>query len=96
MRRRDFHLFLIAATAAGLQVVHSQQRSRRIAVVTVSALDEPETQARFAALRQGLQQYGWTDKGNLLVDYRAAADSTEKLRQDVNELASLAPECIVR
>jgi putative ABC transport system substrate-binding protein len=95
MRRRDFHLLLVGATAAGLQVAHSQQQLRRIAIITVSASDEPVTQARLAALKQGLQQYGWTDTGNVAVDYRAAAGSPEKLRQHVNELASLAPDVIV-
>jgi len=95
MRRRDFNFLLVGATAAGVQVAHSQQQMRRFAVTTVSALGEPATQTRFAALKQGLQQFGWTDTGNLLIDYRAAGNSAERLRQHVNELASLNPEVIV-
>ena len=71
------------------------ERMRRIAVLTVSAVGEPATQARFAALTQALQQLGWTDRDNLLIDYRAAAGSVEILRQHVTELASLRPEVIV-
>ena len=94
MRRRDFHLLLLGATVSGMHVAHAQQL-RRIAVITVSALGEPATQARFAALTQGLQQFGWTDTRNLLIDYRTTAGSAETLRQHVNELASLKPEVIV-
>src|SRR4029079_3534380 len=95
MRRRDFHLFLIGATAMGSVATHSQERIRRVAVLTVSAVGEPATQARFAALKQALQQLGWIDRDNLLIDYRAASGSADVLRQHVNELASLRPEVIV-
>jgi ABC-type uncharacterized transport system substrate-binding protein len=95
MRRRDFHLFLIGATAMASVATHSQERIRRVAVLTVSAVGEPATQARFAALKQALQQLGWIDRDNLVIDYRAAAGSADVLRQHVNELASLRPEVIV-
>jgi len=95
MRRRDFHLFLLSGVASGSLMAHSRERMRRIAVLTVSASGEPATQARFGALNQALQQLGWIDKDNLLIDYRAAAGSPEVLRQHVHELASVRPEVIV-
>ena len=76
--------------------VTSQQQSRRIAVVTVSAVGESGnaspfccTEARTSTTRMD------PTTGNLLIDYRAAAGSAEKLRQDIKELVSLAPEAIV-
>ena len=95
--RREFMTLVGVAAAAWPLAARAQQgeRVRRIAVLTVSAVVEPATQARFAALTQALQQLGWTDRDNLLIDYRAAAGSVEILRQHVTELASLRPEVIV-
>ena len=97
MRRREFLGALGSAAAVWPLAARAQQgeRVRRIAVLTVSAVGESATQARFAALTQALQQLGWTDRDNLLIDYRAAAGSVEILRQHVTELASLRPEVIV-
>lgn len=95
MRRRDFHLFLFSFSAMGSLVARSQERLRRVAVLTVSAPGEPATQARFSALKEQLQQLGWIDGRTLLIDFRPSAGNAEKLRQDVNELASLAPDVVI-
>ena len=95
MKRREFIAGLSGAAVWPFAARAQSERMRRIAVLTVSAVGEPATQARFAALTQALQQLGWTDRDNLLIDYRAAAGSVEILRQHVTELASLRPEVIV-
>ena len=41
--------------------------------------DDAEGQARIAAFLQGLQQLGWTDGGNVRVDYRLAAGFVQSL-----------------
>ena len=43
------------------------------------AADDAEGQARIAAFLQGLQQLGWTDGGNVRVDYRLAAGFVQSL-----------------
>jgi len=95
VKRREFIAGLSGAAAISFAARAQSERMRRIAVLTVSAVGEPATQARFAALTQALQQLGWIDRDNLLIDYRAAAGSVEILRQHVTELASLRPEIIV-
>jgi hypothetical protein len=61
--------------------VHAQQgeRARRIGVLMNLAVDDAEGQARIAAFLQGLQQLGWTDGGNVRVDYRLAAGFVQSL-----------------
>jgi putative ABC transport system substrate-binding protein len=56
--------------------------------------DDPEGQARIAALLQGLQQLGWTAGSNLQVEYRWAAGSADDLRKYAAELVALAPDVI--
>ena len=46
---------------------------RRVGVLMNLAADDPEGQARIAAFLQGLQQLGWTDGGNVRIDYRWGA-----------------------
>jgi putative ABC transport system substrate-binding protein len=53
------------------------------------------TQARFAALQQGLQQLGWTDGHNLRIDYRWAAGDADNLHRYAGELVKLGPDVIV-
>ena len=48
------------------------ERVRRIGVLMPVAADDPDTQARFAAFLQALQQLGWTDGRNVRIDYRWA------------------------
>ena len=47
---------------------HSGQM-RRIGVLMATVQGDPDAQARLAALRQALQELGWTDGRNVLVDY---------------------------
>lgn len=50
---------------------------RRVGLLIGYAEDDPETQARLAALRQGLTALGWTEGSNLHVDYRFAPASPD-------------------
>ena len=75
MRRREFITLLGGAAVAQPLVARSQQpeRMRRIGVLTGTAADEPEAQARHTAFLQGLQQLGWTDGRNVHIDARWTA-----------------------
>jgi putative ABC transport system substrate-binding protein len=42
-----------------------------------------------------LQQLGWTDGGNVRIDYRWAADDVDRLRRYAAELVALAPDVIL-
>ena len=97
MRRREFITLLGGAAAAWPLAARAQQpdRSRRIGVLTSSSMQDLATQARFAALQQGLQQLGWTDGHNLQIDYRWAAGDADNLHRYAGELVKLGPDVIV-
>jgi hypothetical protein len=54
---------------------HAQQpeKMRRIAVPSNAAADSPDDQARLAVFRTDLEQLGWSDGGNMRIDYRWSA-----------------------
>jgi putative ABC transport system substrate-binding protein len=97
MRRRDFIKVIAGSAAAWPLAAHAQQpeRMRRIGVLMGPAADEPEAQARIAALLQGLQQLGWAVGRNVRVDIRWAAGKAEDSRRYAAELVSLASDVIV-
>ena len=96
MRRRAF-ITLLGGAAAWPLVARAEQaeRVRRIGVLTSSSMQDLATQARFAALQQGLQQLGWTDGHNLRIDYRWAAGDADNLHRYAGELVKLEPDVIV-
>jgi putative ABC transport system substrate-binding protein len=68
---------------------------RRVGTLTASAVDDPDAQARQAALLQGLTQLGWIEGRNLRIDARAAAGNADNTRKYAAELVALAPDVIV-
>ena len=68
---------------------------RRIGVLMTTAADDPEGQARIAALLQGLQPLGWTVGRNVRIDYRWSAGDAANTRKYAAELVALAPEVIL-
>jgi len=97
MRRREFITLLGGATAAWPLAARAQQseRMRRVGVLIGSAPDDAEAQTRLAALRQGLQQFGWIEGRNLQIDARWGAGDAAAIRRAATELAALAPDVIV-
>lgn len=57
--------------------------------------DDPVSQARLNAFRQGLSKLGWVEGRNIEIEYRFAAGSPEKMLANAAELASLKPEVIL-
>ena len=94
-RRRELITLLGCAAVAWPLAVHAQQgeRARRIGVLMNLAADDAEGQARIAAFLQGLQQLGWTDGGNVRIDYRLAAG--DRFQSYAEELLALAPDVIL-
>jgi putative ABC transport system substrate-binding protein len=96
VKRREFITLLGGATAWPLAARTQQgERVRRISVLSTLPSDDPEWQARLAALLQGLSELGWTVGRNVRIDYRLGAGNTERLRQHVAEIVALAPDLIV-
>jgi hypothetical protein len=62
---------------------------RRIGVLIGLAEDDPETKARLAGFRQGLEKRGWSEGRNLQIDYRfAPASSADQAQALANELVA--------
>jgi putative ABC transport system substrate-binding protein len=71
MKRREF-ISLLGGAAVWPIAARGQQgeRVRRIGVLLSTSEIDPEGQSRVAALRQGLQELGWTEGRNVRIDYR--------------------------
>ncbi len=70
---------LLGGAAATLPLtVRAQQgeRMRRIGMLSALAADDPESQARYTAFAQGLQELGWADGRNVRIDAPAGARAT--------------------
>jgi len=70
------------------------ERVRRIGLLMGTA-DDREGQARVTALKQGLQELGWTDGGNIQIETRFGGADVGRIRAHAAELVALAPEVIV-
>jgi putative tryptophan/tyrosine transport system substrate-binding protein len=97
MKRREFITLFGGAAAAWPIAVRAQQsaKQRRIGVLMNRAADSSEGQARIAAIQQRLQQLGWSDGQNLLMDVRWGAEDPDLERKGAAELAALAPDVVL-
>jgi putative ABC transport system substrate-binding protein len=96
VRRREFISLLGGAAAAWPLAARAQQgkRVRRIGLL-MGVADDREGQARVAALKQGLQELGWTDGRNIQIETRFAGGDAGRIRSHAAELVALAPDLIV-
>ena len=96
MERRAF-IALLGGAAVWPLAARAQQsdRVRRIGALMNLAADDPEGQARLAAVAQGLQQSGWTVGQNVRVDYRWSGGNADNMRKYAAELVGLAPDVIL-
>jgi len=96
MNRRDFITLLAGAVAAWPLAAQAQltERMRRIGLL-MGAADDPEGQARVRALKQGLQDLGWTDGRNIQIETRFGGADAGRIRDQAAELVALAPDVLV-
>src|SRR5215469_16106615 len=96
MKRRDFITLLGGAAVAWPLAARAQQaeRVRRIGLL-MGVADDREGQARVTALKQGLQELGWTDGRNIQIETRFGEADIGRIRTDAAELVALAPDVIV-
>ena len=98
LKRREFITLLGGAAVAWPLAVRAQQRerTRRIGVlVSILAADDPEWLSRSNAFVQGLQERGWSDGGNVRIEYRWGLGDLDRLRKYAAELVALAPDVIL-
>ncbi len=90
MRRREF-LILGGAAAAFPVAVRAQQpdRVRRLGVLMPFAADDPAGKVELAAFTEQLQKLGWTEGGNIHIDYRFTEGDKARMDADADELVGL-------
>ena len=97
LRRRDF-ITLLGGSAAILWPLAARaqqaEQMRRIGVLMGLAEDDPDTKARLARFRQGLETRGWSEDRNVRIDYRfAPAGAQAQLL--AKELVDLQPDVML-
>jgi putative ABC transport system substrate-binding protein len=96
MKRREFIGLIGAAAVAASGPARAQQdRIRRIGVLMGYAEADPDTQARMAAFREGLDQLGWKDGRNIQLTFRFGVGEMDRVRASAKELIDLNPDVIV-
>ena len=95
MKRRDFITLL--AGAAWPLAARGQQRERmcRIGVLSEFATDRPATRAGLLEFRQALEQLGWSEDRNIVIEYRFAGGSSDRFLPLAQELIALRPDVIL-
>jgi putative ABC transport system substrate-binding protein len=97
MQRREF-ITLIGGAAVAWPVAARAQRADRVRLVgslNILAEDDPESRLRIAAFKQGMQELGWTEGGNVRIETRWAGGDDGLVRKYAAELAALAPDVIL-
>jgi putative tryptophan/tyrosine transport system substrate-binding protein len=97
LSRREF-IALISGVASSWPIVARAQltaRMRRIGAMMLLAEDDPQQKAWTEAFLRGLQEAGWTDRGNMQIDYRWGAGDAARARRYAAELVALAPDVIL-
>jgi putative ABC transport system substrate-binding protein len=95
MKRRRF-IALLGGAAAWPIAAWAQQpeRVRRIGVLLASDENDSEWQRRTAVFVKGLQNLGWKEGDNLVIDFRSAGNNSERIRLYATELVGLKPDAI--
>src|SRR5262249_58929533 len=89
--RRELLAALGGAAAAWPLVARAQQTGKvlRIGFLFTGSLESPEGRLSIDALRQGLQQHGYIEGQNIVVEYRAAEGRVDRLPALASALVAL-------
>jgi putative ABC transport system substrate-binding protein len=95
MNRRETIALLGGAAAAWPLAAHTQSGPmRRIGVLNPFAENDPE-HTNVAAFRQALEKLGWTNGGNVQIDYRWGGADPARIRAQAIEIVALKPDVIL-
>jgi putative ABC transport system substrate-binding protein len=68
---------------------------KRVGVLLGFAASDRYLQARMAAFQHGMQEHGWSEAGNLRIDYRWAGPEAERIRSFAAELVDAQPDVLL-
>jgi putative ABC transport system substrate-binding protein len=96
MTRREF-ITLLGGALAWPVAARAQQgeQVRHVGVLMYTSPEEPDSQARVAAIQRGLEETGWTVGRNLQIDTRWSGGDPARLRKDAADLVALGSDVIV-
>jgi ABC-type uncharacterized transport system substrate-binding protein len=93
MKRRQA-LVGIAAFAAGIGSTRAQAKPARVVVLHAGSSNEPASQQR-EPFERTLREHGWRPGSTVLIDYRYAEGSEERLSELARDIAQSKPAAIV-
>jgi putative tryptophan/tyrosine transport system substrate-binding protein len=93
MRRREFITFVGGAAAIWPLAARGQQQTSRMKLIGVLLLSKQD-QSIISPFIQGLEALGYVDGKNVVIEYRDAEGSYDRLPEAANELVHLNPEVI--
>src|SRR5262245_26732621 len=94
MRRRRF-IALVGGVLASPLAVRAQQQTSRIHRIGFLAGGAASDIIGLGSFRQGLRELGWTEGQNIVIDYRFAEGTFERLPDLAAELIRLKVDMIV-
>jgi len=96
MRRREF-ITLLGGTAAAWPLVARAQQLKvpRIGYLLTGSLESPDARLGLDAFRQGLQERGYLEGQNIVIEFRAANGEIERFPALATELVRLKVDVIV-
>jgi putative ABC transport system substrate-binding protein len=97
MRRREFIIVLVGATATSPFVARAQQpdRTRRIEVLMLYPEDDQQGQLRAAMFRRELEKVGWTVGGNLQINFHWGTGDADWVRSATAQILRQAPDVML-
>src|SRR5262249_30878779 len=94
LKRREFITLLGGATAWPMSARAQSSPMRRVGVLNPFAENDPE-HANVAAFRQALEKLGWTNGGNVRIDYRWGGADPARIRAQAKENVAFQPGVIL-
>jgi putative ABC transport system substrate-binding protein len=97
MKRRHFITLISGAIAAFPFILKAQPagRVRRIGILFGNAQGDRQAVFELALLKSTLQEFGWTEGRNILIEARWAAAEVDRIKAFARELVSLQPDLIL-
>jgi len=96
MRRREFITLLGSVPVAWPLAAYARQseQMRHIGMLMNRAASDPESQARVATFKEGMQQLGWSEGHNIQLDPRWGEDDINLEQKYAAELIASAPDLV--
>ena len=97
MRRRAFVQGVAATLAAWPLNARAQQAGgrRRLGILMAVAESDADARKGIGILQQSLQELGWKDGNNLIIDYRWGNGDADRIQALAKELVDLHPDVLI-